>query len=424
MPTRHEVPAATVEAGKPRRQWASGTDQVLAGMRYLGLFGELDMPSTAVLNTALASITGAGPHTRAGLTPRPGRRVWTYDPAGPVPVHRMPDSVVAAGNAAMLEHVRRRPDRRYPLEIHVAQRHIVLDIDHGLGDVSFALALLAEVFAHVQGGTTPWAAHDDTPLALPRALAHTFARHPARVLAVWKYLSHTRSRQSAVGETVPWSPSFAVTVVRVDAGTEAAVNDWRRAHAAESGSAAVWLYIVRQALRTAGIRMQDKGTVAFDCRRYLPDKSTVNSNFMCGVQIPLSADDTPPTIAARLREVTDCAVPLAGIGAVAVRALFSARQTVAASRRTVGAPAELFYSDVGRIASLGHLPWIDRDAPFAIGLLDPGSPDSITVLNLRIGTERVMSISFHDNVFDRQAISALADCLTDPIRFLTPTSSA
>jgi hypothetical protein len=84
----------------------------------------------------------------------------------------------------------------------------------------------------------------------------------------------------------------------------------------------------------------------------------------------------------------------------------------------------LFYSDVGRIASLGHLPWIDRDAPFAIGLLDPGSPDSITVLNLRIGTERVMSISFHDNVFDRQVIGVLADHLSDPIRFLTPTSSA
>ena len=50
--------------------------------------------------------------------------------------------------------------------------------------------------------------------------------------------------------------------------------------------------------------------------------------------------------------------------------------------------------------------------------------DSITVLNLRIGTERVMSISFHDNVFDRQAISTLADHLSDPIRFLTPTSPA
>ena len=249
------------------RHWASGPDQAIAGLRYVGLLSGVETPHPLELKQALSTIVAAGPHTRVGLNPQPGKRMWTYDPAAEVPVHQLPDEVAEDSHAAVLQHIRGRPGHRRPLEVHVSHRHIALDADHGLGDGRFTLELISALFALSAGRSCPWVSNKDTPLALPAALFRTFGIHPTRVQTAWRCATGLHSANSAQpaahgGESVPWSPSLAVAVAQVSADAEFAVNEWRRAHAEQSGSAAVWLYIVRKALHAAGLPMTDKVMVA------------------------------------------------------------------------------------------------------------------------------------------------------------------
>lgn len=410
--------------GTSRPHWATGMDQLFAGLRYVALFSGLEMPAASVVNDALATIAAAGPHTRVGLTPRPGRHRWRYAPDVAVPVHQLPVTVVNGGAAAILEHVRRRRNHGQ-LEVHVSQRHIAFDINHGLGDGSLALQLVAAIFALSGGGTSPWVTEDDTTLALPRALSHTFA-NPVRVRQLWRQAARLRSAGAnglvpADVESVPWSPSPAVVVAHVDADEAAGVNEWRRVQAATSGSAAVWLFLVRKALLASGLPMTERIMVAFDCRRYLPKRRTVNSNFIFGIHMPLAIDDRLPSVAARLHELTAAAVPLAAVGAVSARALLSPagpRPTVP-TVRLGDAPADVMYTDMGNITPMvDGVPWRRDGERYATALIDPAGPDSVTVLNSRLGTTRSVAMSFHDNVFDRRVMERAAQYLRHPLGLL------
>jgi hypothetical protein len=339
-------------------------------------------------------------------------------------VHQLPDAVANDGNAAVLEYIRHRPGFRHPLEVHVSQRHIAFDADHGLGDGRFVLELVSALFALSGGRTSPWVTNDDSRFALPRALIHTFGIHPTRARMAWRYAASLRStiipNATSDSESVSWSPSFAVTVAHVNADAESSVNEWRREHVEKAGSAAIWLYIVRRALHAAGLQMTDEVMIAFDCRRYLPKRLPANNNFVEGIGIPFAVDETLPTIVTRLRECTASAIPLAAMGVVSARALLRAgRKPVTRSSCNVGVPASMMYTDMGHITSLDELPWCCESERSFTGLLDPGGPESITVLNSRIGNARNISISFHANVFDRRVIDRAADCLKDPVQFLT-----
>lgn len=393
------------------------------------MFEELDVPSPSELKDALSTIAAAGAHTRVGLTPRTGKRIWRYDPATTVSVHRLPDVVVNGGTAEVLEHIRRQPGVRDPVEVFVSRRLIAFCADHGIGDARFVLDLLSSLLALTRGRASPWVTNDDTPLALARALVRTFGIHPARASAAWRYAADMRSACAVTrnvrdgGESVAWSPAFAVAVAHVNADAESAVTEWRRANAEDAGSAAVWLYIVRRALRTAGLQMTDTVLVAFDCHRYLPKRFTFNSNFIVGLEFPFAEDETLAGLSTRLREATVAAVPLAAIGAVSARNLLRAgRRPPMPASRNVAAPASVFYTDMGNITSLDDMPWCDRARQSFTGLPDAAYPDDLTILNTRIGSTRNISISFHDNVFDRRIIDRAVDHLKDPIRLLPPNA--
>lgn len=408
-----------------RRHRASGPDQLLAGPRYVILFEELDVPDAPVLTEALAAIAAAGLRTRVALDPKPGVRTWSFDSATAPTVHRLPDGMADASAAEVLEYIRRRPGGRRPLELHVAPRRIAVDADHGLGDGRFTLELVSALCAVAEGRVTPWMVHDDAALALPRAVLHTFGRHPRRALRAWRLSADWRSARarrltsSSPVRTEAWSPSVAVVIAHVDAETEARVTAWRHAHGADVGSAAVWVYVVRGALRAAGLQMTDTVRVAFDCRRYLPKRLTVNSNFIISPDVPFSADESLPSLIKRLREYTETAVPLVGLGAVSAKAVLGrGGKPSADSARNVDALASVLYTDMGHIRSLDDLPWRGVYARSYLGILDPAGPESVTVLNSRIGAERNISFSFHDNVFDPGLIARAVELLQDPIRFL------
>ena len=410
----------------PQRQWASGQDQEIAGHRFVNLFADLDIPDVSALNDAMSTIAAAGPHTRVALTPQPGKRLWNYDPAARPLVRELPDALADDDHAAVLQYIRRRPGFRHPMEVHVSQRQIVFDLDHGLGDGQFLLELMSALFALSGGRTSPWVTNGATRMALPRALIRTFVIHPTRARMAWKCADSLRSTHTvrpdvtASGNAVAASPSFAVTVAHVNADMESAVNEWRCENAGKAGPAAVWLYIVRRALRAAGLQMTDEVMMAFGCRRYLPDGVTVNSNFSEGLAIPFPANESLTALGARLRECTASAVPLAAMAVVSARALYRAGRLPPMPPRSQGdVPASLMYTDMGRVTSLDELPWRGDSEPSFTGLLDPGSPESITAFNTKIGSTRNISMSFHDNVFDPRILDRAADYLTEPLQLLT-----
>lgn len=408
-----------------RRHWAGGTDRFLAGRRFTCLFSGLDVPTASVIAGAMAEVAAAGLHTRLALTPRRDRRIWRADLEPAIAVHQLPGSVAQRAPSGVLEYVRRLPGPRRPLTVYTSPRQLVLDIDHGLGDGRFAVDLTSALFAHCRGSSTPWVLRGDTPLALPQSLFHVFARHPGRIGTVWRQAATIRSRPAEeFGPTVPWSPSYAVAVARVDAAAERAVNQWCRDHGERPGSAAVWLHLVRQALGTAGITMTPRAIVAFDCRRYQPAGQTANANFMIGLDIPAPIDEPIAQLAGRLQGLMTSGAPLAGMAVISAKALLGLTPDAAApSVRRAGAPGEVMYSDMGLLTGL-QVPWRAEGARLATGLLDPAGPNGITVLNTRADDTRTLAISFHDSVFDRRIVERAASTLAEPMRMLgEPTPS-
>jgi hypothetical protein len=405
-----------------KRQWANGTDQLLAGNRFIGVFGELVMPSAATMRRAADDLLAAGPHTRLGLTPRARKRLWVRDGRTP-PVRNLPDAVATADVVDVLEHVRRRPGARSPLELHVSDRRLVVDFDHGLGDGRFAVDLVAALFALCRGERPSWADRPATNLALPRTLIRTFAADPRRARLALREASGMRTSASDVGagpERIPWAPARAVSVAHVDAEAGAAVDAWRRTRQQRISSAAVWMHIARNAIRAELPNVSDDVLFAFDGRRYLKTGQAVNNNF--SIALPLRVDPYAPVevFSGRLDRIISSGLPLVGQAAVSGRALLRPRGPSEPSAvRPVSAPAELMYSDMGRLTPLDSLPWCDVDDRWAVGLLDPAGPQSITVLCTQIGANRRLTFSYHDNVFDRSLLDAAAkNVQCDPTQFL------
>lgn len=407
-----------------RRRWASGTDQMLAGARFIALFGELDVPPVSVLDDALARIAAAGPHTRVALDPRPTKRLWRYAPSELLAVRELPASVVEGGQASVLQHIRRRPGPRAALEIHAGERHIALDVDHGLGDGRFALELLGALFDHSSGRTSRWTTDNDTPLALLRSVIRIFGVNPQWARPALRYAAEQRFQRptdsGVASKPMPWSPSLAVRIAHIGADAEAAVHDWRCAQAGRPGSAAVWLYIVRQALQAAGLSMTDRVMTAFDCRRYLSRRQTANGNFIIGLEVPFAFGDALTAVSARVRDLAMAAVPLAGMAVVSARAMLPLGRDPngPASSYQPGAPVHVMYSDLGTVRMIDDAPWRIGGERSLTALLDTAGPHAVTVLNNRIDDTRNISISFNDNVVERDTIDRAVRYLADPMRFL------
>lgn len=76
------------------------------------------------------------------------------------------------------------------------------------------------------------------------------------------------------------------------------------------------------------------------------------------------------------------------------------------------------YTDMGNLTILEDLPWYRDGVRLATALIDPAGPNSVTILNTKLGAARSVAMSFHDNVFDRRVIERAAEYLQQPIGLL------
>ncbi|MCZ8379273.1 hypothetical protein O6P37_10395 [Mycobacterium sp. CPCC 205372] len=419
------IGAHMVKGSRSGRVWARGIDRMIASNRYIVLLGDIDAPTPNEMREALAALATAGPHTRVALTPIHSERFWRYQPCAPVPVHEVPATVAESGIAAVLHHVRHRPGPRRPLEVTVTDRHIAVESDHGLGDVALMHYLFAAILALVDGRTTPFVTRRDTSLALPRALLHTFVRHPSQLRRTVRYAKSIQTEPGGAedpgGAERAWTPSIAVSLACPDVAAVAAVDGWRRAQTTPIGAGSAWLFIAQRALLEAGLPLRDRSMVAFNCRRYLPSGRTVYSNFGVGLEVPLPVDGSVAELAGHVRTMTESAVPLAALGALSARLLASSGspESAPADEMITDLPARLMYSDLGRMSDLDGAPWrTDGTRAFA-GNVQPDSPHDVSIFTASVSAHRNVSFSYHDNVFDRSILDRAAQLITaDPLRFL------
>lgn len=404
-------------------KWVSGVDLMLQNTRYIGYLGGFAVPPQADIEAALRRVADAGLHTRVAMEPAGARRRW-HRASSPPAVYRVPADVTDGGPDRVLEYVRNRPGTRAPVEVHVTDDQLMVDTQHGLGDGRLFVDLASALIGLASGEEPRWVTTPDTRGPALKAVVNTFARQPKRLRDVVTTAQSLRAAYPAEPNLEPapgqrWSPSWAVETAHLDAAAEAEVERWRKTEAPECGSGAVWLYATRRALAEAGLPMTGRVQVAFDCRRYLRKGMSANGNFATGVELPVDVDAPVSAVGARMREVTGSALPIALMGAASAYIQLRPRVAPPATEFVPNAPARVMYSDMGRLVPCDGFPWrAGRGSVFA-GLLDPSGPDGVTVLNGVVNRERTLSISFHDNVFDRATMKRAAKLLADePLRLI------
>lgn len=404
-------------------KWVSGVDLMLQNTRYIGYLGGFDVPPQADIEAALRRVAEAGLHTRVAMEPAGTRRRWRRA-SSPLTVSRVPADVAEGGPDRLLEYIRNRPGTRAQVEVHMTDDQLVVDTQHGLGDGRLFVDLVSALVGLAGGEEPRWVTTPDTRGAAFKALVNTFARQPKRLRDVVAQAQSLRAAyrpepDHELGSAQPWSPSWAVETAHLDAEAEAEVEKWRKTEAPGCGSGAVWLYATRRALAEAGLPMTGRVQVAFDCRRYLRKGMSANGNFATGVELPVDVDAPVSVVGARMREVTGSALPIAFMSAASAYVQLRPQVAPPVTEFVPNAPARVMYSDMGRLAPCDGFPWRASGSSVFAGLLDPSGPDGVTVLNGVVNRERTLSISFHDNVFDRATMNRAAKLLADePLRLI------
>jgi hypothetical protein len=394
----------------------------MAGTRYVGCLENVVVPPREQVAAALDTITAAGPHTRLGLSPDPRAWQWNWRP-GPAPtIRELPADVADRGTAAVLDHIRGLAVARGPVDVYLSDRHIAFDIDHGLGDACLYIDCITTIFDLIQGTESNWLRNRDTTNPVGQALRHTFASRPRRLRSAWDQATQRPVpawHRSAPPVAQAAASSPAVEVIHIDAATEHEVDSWRAADASGASRAVVWLVIIRTALVRAGLPLADAARLVVDCRRYLRPHDRVNANFISGLSVQVPADRPVAAIDAAVKADLDAALPLLALTSTAARTLTVPLRTARGNRQGVHTPVQLGYSDVGRLSPFENLPWLPGRPRSINAALQPWAPADISVFSGKIGHERSVTLSYHDDVHDRRLVQEAAEAIrADPIGLL------
>lgn len=394
----------------------------MAGTRYVGCLENVVVPPRELVARALDTITRCGPHTRLGLSPDPRALMWGWQAESAPEVRELPADIADRGSSAVLEYINKAAGPRGPVDVYLSDRHIAFDIDHGLGDARLYVDCVTTIFGLIDGVDTSWLRDRDTANPIAHALLHTFAASPRRLLTTW-----TEARQRprpgwhrAAPPPAPTGlPSPAVEVIHVDATLEREVDSWRTADAPGASRAVTWLMIVRTALARAGLPLTDAARLVVDCRRYLPSDDRVNANFISGLSGAAPVDGRLGAIDAAVKQDLEAALPLLALAATSAHTLAVPLRATRGKRPAARSAVQLGYSDVGRLSPFEALPWLPGRPRSINAALQPWAPSDISVFSGKIGHERSITVSYHDNVHDRRLLRKAAEAIgTDPIGLL------
>ncbi|SEC16513.1 hypothetical protein [Rhodococcus koreensis] len=404
---------------------ASSRDLMRSGSRMITAIGPVRLPSIGEIRDTLTVLAHAGGrHTPIGLVPTTESRRWEHRPQDFLGNVQQLGPCTREDVPRLLTGLARAGASVYPLNVAVAGDFLLLDISHGLGDGRLALSLVRAVAGGRSGTPVPeWARTRDSALPLARALTRAFASSPARVAQLLESRPST-AHDSCPVEVVPWGRAPTAVVASAVSGTIAELRRWRDRDLPGASVSSLLFAAVARAMRSRGLKIEDRVDVLFDCRRYLPDGATVNGNFAAGVRFALSDPGDAAEMSAAIAQATASGRPLASLAlsiAKFRRRVRAGTAHTAASHVAATPRARLVYSDMGEAALLADLDWTDEPGRRIVtALSEPADPASIVFTSVRRGPELDVSASLHDNVFDPELVrDALADALCDPLSLLS-----
>lgn len=419
-------PPPVLSCGTPASWRVTALDRPRMRERALSVAGPIDVPSREDLVGALRLIAACGPQARVGLQLDRTTARWVWDPeqldklCAEAVVETAPPRTADLG--AALADLARQPDVP-ALRFLRSDRHLYLDMVHALGDARLMTLLLTAVVETARSGEAPaWARLAEERHPLRAALLRRGGADRFRVGAAVRAMRPSLpTGEQTGGRLLP--PSLTAVHRRSEPGVLGELRDWRRTHAAGISRIPITFAAAHAALRAVGLAPQSRSLVIFDGRRYLPTGTTVNGNFVAGLDLVVGDAPTPADFHAVIEHAAAAGRPL-----TAMLASLTVGRALAAVRRRRDAPATVpgtprpyvAYSHVGHPLAATRLPWIGprRDHVYA-GLAEPAGPEGLTLVFAEMGDGLQVSASFHSSVFDRERVAEALDLLCrDPVSLL------
>ncbi len=401
-------------------------DMMRTDARMVSVVGPVHLGAPGkIADTVRALVAAGGPSNRMGLVPSRETSRWQFDPdqffTG---VTRLPDCEYG-DLASLLTGYARTSTNPDPLSIGLAGDFLIVDLCHGLGDGRM-ITMLNQALAE---GVTPdavpaWFSSREYGRPLPRAAARWFSRDPRRSVQLVRSVTGrdatTESGPATAPVDRPWQPMPTTVFARAGTATLDRIRDWRKGNAADVSLSALLFAAVSSAIGTAGIEVDPKLNVIFDCRRYLPPQAQVSGNFVTGVDLSVVDPTDPAEISAEVARAGATGRPMAAMS-LASRSFRRSRSAGTAydvaGEVTTRPRAKLCFSNLGQVFAGATIPWSAPPTQCIYNTINTSKdPESIVVTIFRIGNQTDVSASFHENVFDRAAVrAALKDAVADPV---------
>lgn len=412
-------------SNRPTRYRPTANDCATALERVVTVLGPVAGLDVGRVRELLNRAGASDPATRITLVPRVGSRTWEYraldtDQA----VFTLPD-IDTSDLGKLLTEIGNRPGERQPLEVFICGEYLVVDYPHGIGDGRFGVTLLAalasgkdEIACSLVKALPSYAAW----LALGRHLV----AHPASIRDVLTLrrenaeIVKTHGRIADTRQITDWKTSTHCETAFMEPESVSQLRTWASSYAAGSTTASVTVALWTAALRSEGVRTDERAVMLIDCRRYLSGEyKGAHGNFAVGMPIPLHP--SPSEITRNVRQVIDSGWPAATLAYAEVTSWLTRRtEPPRSGLNEVPDRLRLVVSDLGRLAIDDKVTWANGQRhPQHAAYLEPDGPDAITLLVSEVAGGRTFTASFCTEMVEPGVIKrALNRMNTDPVGVL------
>lgn len=381
-------------------------DCLYAGHRPRYLVGPLDnLDNSEQLRERLRVIASGGPQHRVGLLPNPTSRSWVFDPAaGPRSVAITESATFDVGVPAdSVTDFTVDPLSARALNIHISDRWLLLDFDHGLGGGRLMTELIAAVTSDEPGFSEPLPAAGCRNPGF-RAFAHTARRSP-RVLAeaCFRELPR-RSKRPVCGEPLDRTPD--IVYVRSDKEFLRRVREIRDRELPGVSVLALITSAMLRALSSLGIESDCTTGVMVDLGRHLPDGVGTLANFLGFAEVQVSQPFDAREIGDQIASYTNGCRSLVRYD---LAGLVGWRHPpgMSVTRRCNDSRARLVVTDHGETRASRKIRWAGTvDERVFVRSAPVSYSNQITFATNRIGDSLHLTASFYSTEFDRDVIFA------------------
>ncbi|MCU1404344.1 MAG: hypothetical protein JWQ43_647 [Glaciihabitans sp.] len=418
-----------------RRLPMNTRDRMLRGEVVTAIIGPIVVPSRDQVVQALLTIARHGHHTRIPLGFHVDAKNWVVDDDELKSWCEGMVVTIAPATAETINSIALRQawlvDAERPLRFVLAGDYVIQVNDHALGDGVMLMDRLTTVLRVAAGGQDlpPWVTTVPAHRPIQLALRHTFLHTKS---AIRRLLADRRADRSSresrdIGPVRPWRPELAVATATAPVASLKQIQSWIRSTDRSLTVAAALLVVLRRALESSGMELQNKTEVIYNLRRYLPPEvSLVDSNFIAGLPVQVSDPNDVKQVDEAMRRQFDSGRPLAVLLLGVIQHVIFGNQFKMPTEVGQSPRASMVFNNMGVSRSLQQLPWTapveGRSCNFVVRA---DGPEDITLIIVIVAGAIHLTAAFNSNVFDEARLSlALQEALDNPLAHLTVHAEA